>query len=62
MGYLGTLIFSGRTTIIVAHRLNTIKKLDFIAFVADGRLVEHGTYHELKSKRGDFFNIDSLQK
>ncbi|KAI3913825.1 hypothetical protein MKW92_001387 [Papaver armeniacum] len=55
-------IMVGRTTIIVAHRLNTIKKLDSIAFVGDGRVVERGTYQELKSKRGAFFNLASLQK
>ncbi|OVA12498.1 ABC transporter [Macleaya cordata] len=55
-------IMVGRTTIVVAHRLNTIKKLDSIAFVSEGRVVERGTYQELKSKQGAFFNLASLQK
>lgn len=55
-------IMVGRTTIVVAHRLNTIKKLDSIAFVAEGKVVERGTYAQLKSKRGAFFNLASLQK
>lgn len=54
-------IMVGRTTIVIAHRLNTIKELDSIAFVADGKVVEQGTYAQLKSKRGAFFNIASLQ-
>ena len=33
-------IMIGRTTILVAHRLNTIKNLDSITLVADGRVVE----------------------
>lgn len=54
-------IMVGRTTIVVAHRLNTIKKVDSIAFVAEGRVVEQGTYQQLKSKRGAFFEVASLQ-
>ncbi|KAK9275594.1 hypothetical protein L1049_022861 [Liquidambar formosana] len=55
-------IMVGRTTIVVAHRLNTITKLDSIAFVAEGKVVERGTYAHLKNKRGAFFNLASLQK
>ncbi|XP_031249243.1 putative ABC transporter B family member 8 [Pistacia vera] len=54
-------IMVGRTTIVVAHRLNTIKKLDSIALVADGKVVERGTYAQLKHMRGAFFNLASLQ-
>ncbi|KAF9616027.1 hypothetical protein IFM89_027966 [Coptis chinensis] len=50
----------GRTTIVVAHRLNTIKKLDSIAFVEEGKVVERGTYKQLKRKRGAFFNLATL--
>ncbi|KAK6944913.1 ABC transporter-like, ATP-binding domain [Dillenia turbinata] len=51
----------GRTTIVVAHRLNTVKKLDSIAFVAEGKVVEQGTYSQLKSSRGAFFSLPTLQ-
>ncbi|KAG2713036.1 hypothetical protein I3760_04G155400 [Carya illinoinensis] len=54
-------IMVGRTTIVVAHRLNTIKKLDSITVVADGKVLEQGTYAQLKSKRGAFFSLASLQ-
>lgn len=54
-------VMVGRTTIVVAHRLNTIKNLDCIAFVEDGKVVEQGTYTQLKHKRGAFFNLASLQ-
>lgn len=54
-------IMVGRTTVVVAHRLNTIKKLDSIAVVADGKVVEQGTYPQLKTKRGAFFSLASLQ-
>ncbi|ONK69766.1 uncharacterized protein A4U43_C05F26490 [Asparagus officinalis] len=54
-------IMVGRTTLVVAHRLNTIKNLDSIAFLREGKVVERGTYAQLMSKRGDFFNLASLQ-
>ncbi|GKV06705.1 hypothetical protein SLEP1_g18559 [Rubroshorea leprosula] len=54
-------IMVGRTTVVVAHRLNTIKKLDSIAFVADGKVVERGTYAQLKNRQGAFSKLASLQ-
>ncbi|XP_074271903.1 putative ABC transporter B family member 8 [Silene latifolia] len=54
-------VMVGRTTLVVAHRLNTIKTLDTIAFVQDGKVVECGTYTQLKHNRGAFFNLASLQ-
>lgn len=54
-------IMVGRTTIVIAHRLNTIKNLEMIAFVADGKVVERGTYAQLKHKRGAFFNLATCQ-
>lgn len=54
-------IMVGRTTVVVAHRLNTIKHLDMIAYVAEGKVVEHGSYSQLKSKRGAFFSLARLQ-
>ncbi|XP_061366417.1 putative ABC transporter B family member 8 [Gastrolobium bilobum] len=54
-------IMVGRTTIVVAHRLNTIKELDSIAYVSDGKVLEQGTYAHLRHKRGAFFNLSSHQ-
>ncbi|MED6131265.1 ATP-binding cassette, sub-B (MDR TAP), member 8 [Stylosanthes scabra] len=50
-------IMVGRTTIVVAHRLNTIKELDSIAYVSEGKVLEQGTYAQLRHKRGAFFNL-----
>ena len=44
----------GRTTIIIAHRLSTIRDVDRVAVVADGRIVESGTYDELAAGDGPF--------
>ncbi|KAK4415580.1 putative ABC transporter B family member 8 [Sesamum alatum] len=54
-------IMVGRTTLVVAHRLNTIKNLDSIAFVMDGKVIERGTYNQLKNRKGAFFNLAGLQ-
>lgn len=54
-------VMVGRTTLVVAHRLNTIKNLDSIALVMEGKVVERGTYSQLKNKRGAFYNLASLQ-
>lgn len=54
-------IMVGRTTIVVAHRINTIKDLDSIALVADGKVVERGTYAQLVNKRGAFFDLANRQ-
>ncbi|KAK6794223.1 hypothetical protein RDI58_007676 [Solanum bulbocastanum] len=51
----------GRTTVVVAHRLNTIRNLDSIAFISEGKVLEKGTYSYLKDKRGVFFNLVNLQ-
>uniref|UniRef100_A0A0A9GA31 Uncharacterized protein n=1 Tax=Arundo donax TaxID=35708 RepID=A0A0A9GA31_ARUDO len=53
---------SGRTTVVVAHRLNTIKNVDSIAFLGEGKVVECGTYPQLMNKKGAFYNLASLQK
>ncbi|KAG6620390.1 ATP-binding cassette sub-family B member 10 [Phytophthora cinnamomi] len=45
----------GRTVILVAHRLSTIKSADRIAVISDGRVVEQGTFNELASREGSTF-------
>lgn len=50
-----------RTTFIVAHRLSTIKNADKIAVIRDGMCVEFGTFDELMAKKGEFYNLKSLQ-
>ncbi len=51
----------GRTTFIVAHRLSTIKDADKIAVIADGRCVEYGTFDELMSLKGEFYQMKVIQ-
>jgi len=51
----------GRTTIVVAHRLSTIKNADEIAVVADGKIIEQGNHNELLLKGGEYAKLYNLQ-
>ncbi|KAF8406607.1 hypothetical protein HHK36_008696 [Tetracentron sinense] len=57
------MIMSGRTTIIVAHRLSTIRDVDTIIVLKNGQVVESGAHSELMSKGGDgeYASLVSLQ-
>ena len=47
----------GRTTLIVAHRLSTIKNADKIVVIEHGRAAESGTYDELMALKGRFYEL-----
>ncbi len=51
----------GRTTLVVAHRLSTIKNADEIAVIADGKIREQGTHEELIAQNGMYAKLYSLQ-
>lgn len=54
-------ITKDRTTIVVAHRLSTIKNADKIIVLHKGKLREMGTHEELLSKHGLYYNLYELQ-
>ena len=51
----------GRTTIVVAHRLSTIKNADRIAVISKGKVAEEGTHEELMALNGIYSEIYNLQ-
>ena len=51
----------GRTTLVVAHRLSTIKNADEIAVVDDGRIIEQGNHEALMQLDGMYSRLYSLQ-
>jgi len=49
--------FKGRTVIVVAHRLSTVKNADQIVVLEKGELVEKGTHKELTDLKGAYYNL-----
>ena len=50
-----TSITSGRTTIMIAHRLSTVKDADIILVLKNGKVMEKGTHRELLSNEGSYY-------
>ncbi len=52
---------AGRTTFIVAHRLSTLRRADFIIVMERGRIVQQGTHEELIAQPGPYLSVANLQ-
>lgn len=52
---------AGRTSIVIAHRLSTVRAADLILVVEDGRIVERGTHFELLASRGRYAELYETQ-
>ncbi|AIF49856.1 peptidase domain-containing ABC transporter [Pelosinus sp. UFO1] len=55
-------ITAGRTALIIAHRLSTVRRCDLIVVVDRGCIVEQGTHEELLAKKGLYYNLYMLQQ
>lgn len=51
------MFFKGKTVLIVAHRLSTVKNADQIVVLNQGRIAEIGTHESLTAKRGAYYNL-----
>lgn len=49
--------YKGKTVVVVAHRLSTVKNADQIIVIEKGKIVEIGTHAELAQKRGAYYNL-----
>ncbi|XAR70647.1 Xenobiotic-transporting ATPase [Bertholletia excelsa] len=56
-------LMKNRTTVMVAHRLSTIKNADHISVLQDGEIIQHGSHSSLvENKDGAYFKLVSLQQ
>ena len=54
-------IIRGRTSIVIAHRLSTVRNADLILVVRDGKIVEQGRHDELMRQRGAYYKLYTRQ-
>jgi ATP-binding cassette, subfamily B, bacterial MsbA len=54
-------LMAARTTIVIAHRLSTVRKADRIVVIVDGAIAEQGTHEELLRKNGEYSRLYAMQ-
>lgn len=54
-------LMQGRTTLVIAHRLSTVRRADAIAVIEHGRVVERGTHDELIARGGAYERLHRIQ-
>ena len=54
-------VIAGRTSLVIAHRLSTVRNADLILVVQDGKIVEQGTHSELLKQKGYYYRLYTRQ-
>jgi len=54
-------LMQGRTSLVIAHRLSTVRHADRILVLNHGRLIESGTHQELIAKQGTYHLLAETQ-
>ncbi|GIQ66856.1 hypothetical protein PACILC2_54240 [Paenibacillus cisolokensis] len=55
-------LMKGRTNVVIAHRLNTVRRADLILVLVDGRIAEQGTHDQLMSRQGFYYGLHQAGK
>ncbi len=51
----------GKTSLIVSHRISSIKHADSILYLKDGEIIENGTHEQLLAQKGEYYKLNQLQ-
>ena len=54
-------VIQGRTSLVIAHRLSTVRNADLILVVRDGKIVEQGKHEELLAAKGAYYRLYTRQ-
>jgi subfamily B ATP-binding cassette protein MsbA len=54
-------LFEGRTTLVIAHRLATVRRADRVVVLDTGRVLEHGRHDDLIAQSGTYRHLCELQ-
>ena len=54
-------VIRGRTSLVIAHRLSTVRNADLILVVRDGKIVEQGTHEQLLAAKGAYYRLYTRQ-
>lgn len=54
-------LIKGRTTLMIAHRLSTLRKANKIIVVDQGKIIENGSHEELMAAKGKYYKLVEIQ-
>ncbi|HLN82871.1 MAG TPA: ATP-binding cassette domain-containing protein, partial [Candidatus Binatia bacterium] len=54
-------LMTDRTTVVIAHRLSTVRRADRIVVLVDGTIAEDGTHEELLARNGEYNRLYMIQ-
>lgn len=53
---------AGRTTLLISHRISTVREADIIVYLSGGKIIEQGSHEELLSQRGAYYDLYQRQR